>query len=108
MTGYFARPSALASEPVRIGPVATAVDLYVYSREGAIEKRVDITDVFFNFSQMAYFSFWTCAYLAASMMAFVLTWERRPFRIGTYLNALQKAMWGIFEAAIDQENYNPK
>lgn len=34
VSGYFARPSGLATEKLHVGPVATALDLHVYSRAG--------------------------------------------------------------------------
>ena len=103
-------PTTIVGEPVKYGSVTTASDL-VMQTPIIHRPSLNNTDILSVFKQMspsafAYMSY--CFVLVSIVLSAVaMTTDRPRGPVKAYGNFV-KALWSIFETAVDQENYRPK
>ena len=125
------RPSALVGEPVEIGPVWFATDMYIASNRGVpTEKHGQVTDAFGRWSPVVYGYCLILASIAAVLLAiltniidgrgnqstlqqilrkarFLVSSSVIRRRFQRLISQYFRALWHMLETMLDQENYQP-
>lgn len=107
---HLVRPGSLVDEPVVLGPVGGAIDLYVYSSRGQSSTRnVDFLEFANNFS-LEFYAY--CAAIAVIVAIVMAVNSLHPSNaviasLRTFFAKTYSCIWSMCETVLNQENFQP-
>lgn len=107
---YLARIDSIPYEPVKIGRSLLPADVALtMASRPPIAHEADISEIVFNFDSLFYLYVLLILSFLGAFIGVIPTKVRKRVKLSCkrIIRRIVKPLWAIFEAVVDQENYNP-